>query len=429
MSRPAIRTEQLGKQYRLGVPGQRYKTMRESLSRAFRPRRWRGSRQRNLIWALRHVTLEVQPGDVLGIIGSNGAGKSTLLKVLSRITEPTEGWAEVRGRVGSLLEVGTGFHPELSGRENIFLSGAILGMKRAEIQRKFDQIVAFAEVDQFVDTALKHYSSGMYLRLAFAVAAHLEPAILMVDEVLAVGDLAFQRKCLGKMQEVGESGQTVLFVSHDLTAIARLAPRAVVMERGQVAFHGPTSDAIDRYAAQRAHASESLEHRTDRTGDGLIRLTALEFARPDGSPAATIDAGAPLLLSIAYRSRLPDLQYEHLALDVMFTDVLGHPITTVSTRFGRYRQSRTLPAAGTLQCLIPSFALASETYKVHLWLAYKGGVADFVAHAGEVRVVPSDFYETGDQPVKRKHGAALLHHEWRMAATDDVGRVHAAIER
>src|SRR4051794_17335525 len=237
----AIRTEALGKRYQIGALRQPYTTLRETLSRAVSPSARRARQKDTQLWALKDVSFEVKPGDVVGVIGKNGAGKSTLLKVLSRITEPTEGRAEVRGRVGSLLEVGTGFHNELTGRENIFLSGAILGMRRAEIQRKFDEIVAFAEVSTFVDTALKHYSSGMYLRLAFAVAAHLEPAILLVDEVLAVGDLAFQRKCLNKMQEVGETGQTVLFVSHDLTAVSRLAPRSMVLGDGQVKFFGSTA--------------------------------------------------------------------------------------------------------------------------------------------------------------------------------------------
>lgn len=417
MSTTAIRVEHLGKQYRVGGRSQSYRTIRETISDGFRSpvqawRRRRESATDNRIWALEDVSLEVRTGDVLGIIGRNGAGKSTLLKVLSRITEPTKGWAEVRGRVGSLLEVGTGFHPELTGRENIYLSGAILGMKRAEIQRKFDQIVSFAEVDRFVETALKHYSSGMYLRLAFAVAAHLEPAILMVDEVLAVGDLAFQRKCIGKMQEVGESGQTVLFVSHDLTAISRLAPTALVLDGGRVAFHGVTSDAIQLYAQHRQGGGEKLSARTDRSGDGVIRLESLQFLDHTGTAVDAVGSGDALVLAISYSSALPRLQYEDIALDVRFTDVLGHPITTLSTRFGKSRDTRPLNGVGTLFCRIPSLSLATETYAVDLWLAYKGGLADFVTRAGEIRVVSSGFYETGDEPVKRKHGAALLRHEW-----------------
>src|SRR5690242_4169068 len=246
MSDIAIRIDRLGKRYRIGRP-EAYKTLRDTLvDTATAPFRAFGSlfrrsssdqraaRDADLFWALKDVSFEVARGSVTGIVGRNGAGKSTLLKVLSGITEPTEGRVELHGRVGSLLEVGTGFHPELSGRENIFLNGAILGMRRAEITRKFDEIVAFAEVEKFIDTPVKHYSSGMYLRLAFAVAAHLDPEILLVDEVLAVGDAAFQKKCLGKMGDVVRQGRTVLFVSHDMTAISQLASRCLLLDGGRV---------------------------------------------------------------------------------------------------------------------------------------------------------------------------------------------------
>lgn len=256
----AIRTEQLGKQYRIGQTTERYRTLRDTLANAA-TLPWRVLRSTfkrsnvqmfkpvNRIWALRDVSFEVRKGQVLGIIGRNGAGKSTLLKILSRVTEPTEGYAEIHGRVGSLLEVGTGFHPELTGRENIYLNGAILGMKRAEIERKFDEIVAFAEIEQFIDTPVKRYSSGMYLRLAFAVAAHLEPEILVVDEILAVGDAEFQRKCLGKMSDVAQEGRTVLFVSHNMSAILRLTEEAIVLDKGLLVYRAPTSQAIDYYMA------------------------------------------------------------------------------------------------------------------------------------------------------------------------------------
>ncbi len=248
MSELAIRATRLGKQYRLGALYEpRYRTLRESFSGLFKAG---SSLPKETIWALRDVSFEVQQGQVLGVIGRNGAGKSTLLKLLSRVTEPTEGEAEIRGRVGSLLEVGTGFHPELTGRENIYLNGAILGMRRAEIERKFDEIVAFAEVEQFIDTPVKRYSSGMYLRLAFAVAAHLEPEILVVDEVLAVGDAEFQRKCLGKMGDVAREGRTVLFVSHNMSAILRLTEETLVIEKGKLALRAPTPEAVDYYLAK-----------------------------------------------------------------------------------------------------------------------------------------------------------------------------------
>ena len=253
MSDIALRVENLGKQYRIGMAVTRYTTLREAVSEKFAASMHRlrhGADQPNTIWALRNISFEVRKGQVLGVIGRNGAGKSTLLKILSRVTDPTEGFAEVTGRVGSLLEVGTGFHPELTGRENIFLNGAILGMKNSEIQRRFDEIVAFSEVEQFIDTPVKRYSSGMYLRLAFAVAAHLEPEILVVDEVLAVGDAEFQRKCLGKMSDVAHEGRTVLFVSHNMSAILRLTEETMVIDKGKLAMRGLTAQAVDFYLSR-----------------------------------------------------------------------------------------------------------------------------------------------------------------------------------
>jgi lipopolysaccharide transport system ATP-binding protein len=245
----AIRVAGLGKQYRLGAARKGYVTLREQIRDWSSPRNWFKPRTtpENLFWALKDLSFEVKRGDIVGIIGRNGAGKSTLLKILSRITEPTSGEADLHGRVGSLLEVGTGFHPELSGRENIFLNGAILGMKQSEISRKFKEIVAFAEVDKFIDTPVKHYSSGMYTRLAFAVAAHLEPEILIVDEVLAVGDAAFQKKCLGKMGEVASQGRTVLFVSHNMGAVQSLCKSAIYLEAGKLCKLGSTFDVIREY--------------------------------------------------------------------------------------------------------------------------------------------------------------------------------------
>src|SRR5438128_9630341 len=249
----AVRVEGLSKRYRIGARQERYYTLRDTLTEAvarpfqklaaFFSRNGAGSRtpEASSIWALKDVSFEVKHGEVVGIIGRNGAGKSTLLKILSRITEPTEGRARIHGRVGSLLEVGTGFHPELTGRENIYLNGAILGMRKAEIDRKFDEIVTFAELERFVDTPVKHYSSGMYVRLAFAVAAHLEPEILLVDEVLAVGDAAFQKKCLGKMDSVAREGRTVLFVSHNLQAISTLTERSLLLSHGHCVGDGATS--------------------------------------------------------------------------------------------------------------------------------------------------------------------------------------------
>jgi len=250
MSESVIHVEGLGKRYRVGKR-ERYLALRDVLTRAFQApfRRAKRNGQPDYIWALRDVSFDIAPGEVVGLIGRNGAGKTTLLKLLSRITRPTEGFAEVRGRVGSLLEVGTGFHPELTGRENIYLSGAVLGMSKREMDRKQDAIVAFSGVERFLDTALKHFSSGMQMRLAFAVAAHLEPEILLVDEVLAVGDLEFQRKCLGKMQEVSRSGRTIVFVSHQMNQIRRLCERVLWIDAGRIREEGPTSKIIASYEA------------------------------------------------------------------------------------------------------------------------------------------------------------------------------------
>jgi len=258
MAELALRVDAIGKRYELGGAQGGYQTLREKLVELVKSplsSLRRGRAERPTFWALRGVSFEVQKGEVIGIVGRNGAGKSTLLKILSRITEPTEGGADIHGRIGSLLEVGTGFHPELSGRENVFLNGAILGMPRREIIRKFDEIVAFAEVEKFVDTAVKHYSSGMYMRLAFAVAAHLEPEILVVDEVLAVGDAAFQKKCLGKMGEVAEGGRTVIFVSHQMNAVKALCTKALWLADGQVVEFAETNGVVTRYLAQ--HGGES----------------------------------------------------------------------------------------------------------------------------------------------------------------------------
>ncbi len=276
MSDLAIRVENISKQYRIGLAQERPDTLRDLLVSGFqrvkhifkKPERDRYDDPAH-IWALKGVSFEVEKGQVLGIVGRNGAGKSTLLKILSRVTDPTEGYGEIHGRVGSLLEVGTGFHPELSGRENIYLNGAILGMRREEIDRKFDEIVAFSEVGKFIDTPVKRFSSGMYLRLAFAVAAHLEPEILVVDEVLAVGDAEFQRKCLGKMNDVAQEGRTVLFVSHNMSAILRLTQETIVLNEGKIVMRAPTPEAVDYYlnmgltkAGERFWTEEELGSKT-----------------------------------------------------------------------------------------------------------------------------------------------------------------------
>jgi lipopolysaccharide transport system ATP-binding protein len=323
MTKIAIDVNDLGKQYRIGAITNRYRTLRESLTdtilqpiKRLRP----GGGSQNFIWALRNVSFQVVEGQVLGVIGRNGAGKSTLLKILSRVTEPTEGYARIRGRVGSLLEVGTGFHPELSGRENIQLNGAILGMRRQEIDRKFDEIIEFSGVEKFIDTPVKRYSSGMYLRLAFAVAAHLEPDILVVDEVLAVGDAEFQRKCLGKMSDVAQAGRTVLFVSHSMSSILRLTEQTIVLENGQVKLQAPTPEAVDYYLSSGYSQTGErywLENEIPRESDPFIPI-ALRVIDQQGRISDTVRSTEPVRLEFEYQLSAP-IQGLRIGLYLMTT--------------------------------------------------------------------------------------------------------------
>lgn len=330
MSAIAIRTRHLRKQYRIGAAkgAFTYVTLRDTIADAVSSafRRGTGGPVPH-VWALDGVDLEVAAGDVLGLIGRNGAGKSTLLKILSRITRPTEGTADLFGRVGSLLEVGTGFHPELTGRENIYLNGAILGMRRGEIRRKFDAIVDFSGVSQFIDTPVRHYSSGMYVRLAFAVAAHLEPEILLVDEVLAVGDAAFQRQCLGKMQDVSRSGRTVIFVSHNMPAITRLCSRAVLLASGKIVDDGPADAVVARYLASELGTTARREWVDASTapGNDAVKLRRVRVIDESGQAAESIDVRKPVGIEIAFEI----LEQKHRFVPgITLTSGEGNPIFT-----------------------------------------------------------------------------------------------------
>lgn len=307
MSELAICVENISKQYRLGNLQSRYKTVRENFTDILlTPFRQLWPTEPKTLWVLKEVSFEVKPGEVLGVIGRNGAGKSTLLKIISRITRPTQGRIEIYGRIGSLLEVGTGFHPELSGRENIYLNGAILGMKKAEIERKFDEIVAFAELEQFIDTPVKRYSSGMYMRLAFAVAAHLEPEILLIDEVLAVGDVGFQRKCLNKMRDVGLGGRTVLFVSHNMSAITRLCPRTILLDEGQIKCDGPSSQVVSIYLKSGIGTTAERTWLLDqRPGNEIVQLCAVRVRAEDNRVTETIDIRKSVMLEMEYEVLTP----------------------------------------------------------------------------------------------------------------------------
>ena len=308
-----IRAEKIDKLFHIGAKQGSYKTLRETVTdgltapfrrigKLLRGQASGASELDEELWALKDVSFEIKRGEVIGFIGGNGAGKSTLLKILSRITEPTNGYAEIRGRVGSLLEVGTGFHPELTGRENIYLNGAILGMKRIEINNKFDEIVAFSEVDKFIDTPVKHYSSGMYLRLAFAVAAHLEPEILLVDEVLAVGDARFQKKCLNKMEDIGKEGRTVIFVSHNMSAVARLCQRAILLDRGIIIGTGPAHKVVSSYLlSDNGTTAERVWSEPSRApGSDVVRLRAVRVKTKDGLVTDMVDVLQPIAVEIEY---------------------------------------------------------------------------------------------------------------------------------
>jgi len=302
MAGPVIRVEGLGKRYRLtrGQGRPRYRTLRESLGGAVLAPFRKRSRVEEF-WALEDVAFEVQPGDVVGIVGRNGAGKSTLLKILSRITKPSKGFVEMNGRVGSLLEVGTGFHPELSGRENVYLNGSILGMSRREIAARFDEIVAFAEVEKFLDTPVKRYSSGMYVRLAFAVAAHLEPEILIVDEVLAVGDAAFQKKCLGKMGEVSKGGRTILFVSHNMQAVTRLCTTGIMLSEGRIAASGSIDRVVQAYMSGGQYGpAQRAWPEGKEPGDSVAKLRSARVRTEGGETSPTADIRKPVGIEIEY---------------------------------------------------------------------------------------------------------------------------------
>jgi lipopolysaccharide transport system ATP-binding protein len=362
MADAVIQVEELGKRYRLGGTPGGYQTLRDVIASSFRSAGRRTQPESSeTIWAVRHVTFDVERGQVLGIIGRNGAGKSTLLKLLSRVTEPTEGEARIHGRVGSLLEVGTGFHPELTGRENVYLNGAILGMKRVEIDRKFDEIVQFAEVERFVETPVKRYSSGMYLRLAFAVAAHLEPEILIVDEVLAVGDAEFQRKCLGKMTSVAQEGRTVLFVSHNMSAILRLTERCLVLDAGRIVMQGPTTEAVDYYMTSGEVTSGERRWATEGATTEF-RPIALRVLDRRGRIVEQVTSPEPFTVEFEYH--LPKAQ-TGLRVGLYLSTSRGEPVFT-SFDTDAPKRFETWPdrPAGTYvsRCRIPGDLLNSGTF-------------------------------------------------------------------
>jgi lipopolysaccharide transport system ATP-binding protein len=426
MSQNAIQLEGVGKQYHIGRKQSGHRSLQDVVIDGFvSPFRRAGRLLRGqamtaadldqTFWALRDVSLEVKHGEIVGIVGRNGAGKSTLLKILSRITEPTEGWGEIYGRVGSLLEVGTGFHPELTGRENLFLNGAILGMRKAEIERKFDEIVAFAEIDKFIDTPVKHYSSGMYVRLAFAVAAHLEPEILLVDEVLSVGDSAFQRKCLGKMNEVSRAGRTVVFISHNMAAVENLCNRGILFESGTVTFSGAMKETVDRYlhgVSGQVRSSES--HIIDlrdapRPPQCTPLLRRLELFTDQGrSLHGGLRMGSTLKAHIYF-----DLEEPTSSLDacLAFDSLFGQRIFTAHSLFEPQKDWGERMGKQVFVCEIPSLTLVPGEYRIKVALNIHNSERDYVEDAARLTILESDFYGTGKVPW---NGVFVLKQRWYL---------------
>jgi lipopolysaccharide transport system ATP-binding protein len=420
MSNTVIRLENIGKHYRIGTAREAYKTLRETLTKAA-GLPFRGSSQnlhghptgssKRTFWALKDVSLEVNHGEVVGIIGRNGAGKSTLLKILSRITEPSTGIGKINGRIGSLLEVGTGFHPELTGRENVYLNGAILGMRRAEIARKFDEIVGFAEVEQFIDTAVKHYSSGMYLRLAFAVAAHLEPEILLVDEVLAVGDAAFQKKCLGKMQNVADRGLTVLFVSHNMAAVQALCSRGIVLSQGRIIRDAPVTDAVRSYVTSFTEgATQPLTIRTDRKGDGRLRFTSWWIENSQGIRINKAMVGQDIRFCFGFKAA-KTLRNVHIAFNLQ--EQVGDAIVNCNTT-DVGQDFMLVPEKGVFVCELKKFPLRAARYAGNLVCRTQGSLADWIQGAFIVEIEPGDFYGTGKLSEQSK---VFLPQDWSVRET------------
>jgi lipopolysaccharide transport system ATP-binding protein len=408
MSHPVINVSGLGKTYRLGGSGPDYRTLREELARWFGrapdPRHTGGGGSFD---ALDNVSFAVQAGEVMGVIGRNGAGKSTLLKILSRITMPTRGEADIYGRLGSLLEIGTGFHPELSGRENIYFSGALLGMKRADIRRRFDDIVAFAEVERFIDTPCKHYSSGMYARLGFAVAAHLDTDILLVDEVLAVGDTGFQQKCLGKMSEVAGGGRTVLFVSHNMAAVRQLCTRGLVLERGRVAYCGEIGGAVAAYQAQFAAAGVGAYART-QPGTGPAWIASARLGARDGRPMGCVAMSDPLELELEVESTGP----RRFALSLQVREDGQSPLLHVPSvdagqvipvEAGRHR----------LRLTVPPVMLYPGVYGLRLTLTEAGaGGFDVLDQVDDLNLTVEQDPGVCTRPLLRSAGVVFVRPQW-----------------
>jgi lipopolysaccharide transport system ATP-binding protein len=409
---PIIEAAHLSKKFQLGTVRSREDSLRETLVHGLRAswqalrRGWGGSAISSgpeWMWALHDVNFRIEQGDVVGIIGANGAGKSTLLKILSRITDPTEGYVRLRGRVSSLLEIGTGFHPDLTGRENVFMNGAMLGMTKAEIESKFDEIVAFAELEKFLDTPVKHYSSGMYVRLGFAVAAHLDPEVLIVDEVLAVGDIAFQKKCLGKMGQFGKRGRTILFVSHNIPAVLNLCQKGIVLEQGRLTFEGDAKSAVDYYVgAVSLEERRSASHIVDlwNAGGRLPQyqpwLRKLEVYSGDGNPfRGEMPIGATIRVHVEFELRETVTNFD---IRVNFVNLYGQVIFAARSSYEPKRVWGPQSGVQEFVCGIPELLLTPGEYRIETGLVLDDKCVDYVEDAYRLKVLGSDFYGTGKIP-------------------------------
>lgn len=412
MTKPIIEIENVGKRYIIGANRQRSLSIREEMSKCFSPKARKEQAEKNEFWALKDVSVKVQQGDTVSIIGRNGAGKSTLLKILSQITPPTEGRITMRGRVASLLEVGTGFHPELTGRENIFLNGAILGMTRKEIQRKFDEIVAFAEIERFLDTPVKRYSSGMYVRLAFAIAAHLEPEILVVDEVLAVGDAEFQKKCLGKMGDVASSGRTILFVSHNMDAVAALCKRVIILRAGQLVVDTTLEEGIKAY----------LQMAED---DLTIPLIDRPRQQSTSRPPIFVDLsiwgnnGHQNVISTGGSAKFViELQsYADISKAICAIQIKNSKRQRIALLQTDYHSNLWIKGAqrGTIICQIPSLQLIPGDYFVDLIFQDPMSIIERVEDAGTFKVIFADYLGNGKLP-DLSQGNFVLESSWSYSS-------------
>ncbi|WP_447600703.1 ABC transporter ATP-binding protein [Nitrospira sp. Nam80] len=415
----AIRVNHLSKEYRIGIAA-RHDTLRDQVAHGMRGLFKRGARPgpvARTFWALEDISFEVTQGEVFGIIGHNGAGKSTLLKILSRITEPTRGAADIYGRVGSLLEVGTGFHPELTGRENIYLNAAMLGMRRAEIRRRLDEIIEFSGIGEFLDTPVKRYSSGMYVRLAFSVAAHLEPEILIVDEVLAVGDSTFQQKCLGKMEQVSRGGRTVLIVSHNLPIIENFCQRALLLSKGRIAQLGEAKRVVETYAGMNSDILNiPISERTDRQGKGDIIATGIELLDATGKALASAICGRDTIFRWHYRC-VEGMVFRKCRVGLSVHDKTGEPFFLMSTELVDSMPLE-LRGEGFIDFTLPELPLSGGVYHIMSFVESDRDIQDWVHNAALLSVVDGDFYGTGKTyPPGWQGKCVLVKYNWKVTET------------